>query len=263
MVLSNEDDAESKFELLCPVKSDVPGAPDQTFLLRRPLSQFEECSWGVSPGNAVVVSSAMPQPERAAVQNFLSKAAELYGARTTNKARKAMNDTVAGTQGSSAFGNSIDFGVRDSQEEEEEKEEEAFSLFESLPRYGMVRNLLFSDSARGFRPIAPGEMSYKSFLGRTYGPALSPPVSAIDGVRKCPVGDMRLCVTSEAELAKCVRMRTALNAQLLEPKMSCKRAGNTMECMQLIRHGELFQEIVPLERLIPYRSRSANSGHAR
>ena len=49
-------------------------------------------------------------------------------------------------------------------------------------------------------------------------------MKAIEGIRKCPVGDMKLCVTSEAELVKCIRMRTALNAQLLSPKMSCKRA---------------------------------------
>ena len=50
------------------------------------------------------------------------------------------------------------------------------------------------------------------------------PMDAINGVRKCRVGVMRLCVTSEPEMTKCVRMRTALNAQLLEPKMSCKKA---------------------------------------
>ncbi len=60
---------------------------------------------------------------------------------------------------------------------------------------------------------------------------------AIEGVRKCPVGDMILCVTSEAELSKCVRMRTALNAQLLEPKMGCKRASSHLECMRQIREG--------------------------
>ena len=47
-------------------------------------------------------------------------------------------------------------------------------------------------------------------------------MDAIDGVRKCRVGVMRLCVTSEPEMTKCVRMRTALNAQLLEPKMGRK-----------------------------------------
>ena len=61
---------------------------------------------------------------------------------------------------------------------------------------------------------------------------------AIDGVRKCRVGVMRLCVTSEPEMTKCVRMRTALNAQLLEPKMSCKLAPSAFHCMKLISNND-------------------------
>ena len=62
----NPDD----YELLCPT-DDRPGTTsdnlyrtasnpnDGQFLTRRPVEQFEECSWGVAPGNAIVVSSAM------------------------------------------------------------------------------------------------------------------------------------------------------------------------------------------------------------
>ncbi len=57
-------------------------------------------------------------------------------------------------------------------------------------------------------------------------------------MRKCPVGDVVLCVTSEPELAKCVRMRTALNAQLLEPKMGCKRAASHLDCMRQIADSQ-------------------------
>ena len=64
------------------------------------------------------------------------------------------------------------------------------------------------------------------------------PMVAIDGVRKCRVGVMRLCVTSEPEMTKCVRMRTALNAQLLEPKMSCKLAPSAFHCMKLISNND-------------------------
>ena len=68
------------------------------------------------------------------------------------------------------------------------------------------------------------------------------PIAAIEGVRRCPVsnilrnwgntygyvkkpdetyaqnfqvGEMKLCVTSEAEFTKCVRMSTALRAQVI------------------------------------------------
>ena len=61
---------------------------------------------------------------------------------------------------------------------------------------------------------------------------------AIDGVRKCRVNQMRLCVTSEPEERKCNRMRTALNAQLLEPKMSCRKAPSAFHCMKLIANND-------------------------
>ena len=43
--------------------------------------RYESCSWGVSPGNALVVSSAMDVKERKAVQNFLGAAVGKYGGR--------------------------------------------------------------------------------------------------------------------------------------------------------------------------------------
>ena len=52
---------------------------DDKFLSRRPVEQFEECSWGVAPGNAIVVSSAMAMQERLDIQIFLEKAVERYG----------------------------------------------------------------------------------------------------------------------------------------------------------------------------------------
>ena len=64
------------------------------------------------------------------------------------------------------------------------------------------------------------------------------PMNAINGVRKCRVGVMRLCVTSEPEMTKCVRMRTALNAQLLEPKMGCRKAPSAFHCMKLIANND-------------------------
>ena len=46
--------------------------------------RYESCSWGVSPGNALVVSSAMDVKERKAVQNFLGAAVGKYGGRVTD-----------------------------------------------------------------------------------------------------------------------------------------------------------------------------------
>ena len=38
-------------------------------------------------------------------------------------------------------------------------------------------------------------------------------------------------------MTKCGLMRTALNAQLLEPKMNCKKAPSHSSCMAHIREG--------------------------
>ncbi len=40
----------------------------------------------------------------------------------------------------------------------------------------MVRNLMFSDTANGFRAVLPNEMSYKDFLGKPYGPSDEAPM---------------------------------------------------------------------------------------
>lgn len=57
------------------------------------------------------------------------------------------------------------------------------------------------------------------------------------GVRECPVGKMTLCVTSEVELEKCIKMRTALLAQLIKPDLVCHKAHSHIECMQVIHQG--------------------------
>ena len=43
------------------------------------MEAYEECSWGVAPGNAIVVSSAMNVKERQAIQIYMEKAVERYG----------------------------------------------------------------------------------------------------------------------------------------------------------------------------------------
>lgn len=79
----------------------------------------------------------------------------------------------------------------------------------------MLRNLLFSDNTRQFAEIRPDDMSYKRFLERNYGDSLTSPMVAVRGVRKCPFGDMKLCVTSEAELIKVGRTSLACSCHSL------------------------------------------------
>ena len=48
-------------------------------LCRRPIHEYEACSWGIAPGNAIVVSSAMDMKERQAIQGFMTYAVKHFG----------------------------------------------------------------------------------------------------------------------------------------------------------------------------------------
>ena len=71
--------------------------------------------------------------------------------------------------------------------------------------------------------IVGNQQTYAGFLGASLG--------AILGVRQCPVKSMTMCVTSPAELSKCIRMKTAMKAQLLQPEMVCYRADKDYDCL--------------------------------
>ena len=184
--------------------------------------------------------------ERLDIQIFLEKAVERYGKVMADPPpitaasdydqygnRVSSNDVFSNYEG-----DTVDSIYDDDTYDEDDDSVPPFRLFESAPHYGSLNNLMFSDAAIGLRKIRPDDMSYKAYLGHTYGPTNELPQTAIDGVRQCRVGQMTLCVTSDAELAKCVLMRTALNAQLLEPKMNCRKAPSHVSCMRHIRSGD-------------------------
>ena len=203
---TNYDDS---YELLCP---DLNG-----FITRRPIHEEDQCNWGVAPSNTLVVSSAMDMDERIAIQNLFVRALERYsGNRTFYDEENEIN----------------------SNNNNDKKIDDGFYFTESVPYYGTIRNLMFNDDLKSFKKILPDHHSYKNYLGRTYGRSLRTPMEAVEGIRRCSVGSMTLCVTSDPEMAKCVRMRAALNAQLLEPKMSCKKARSTFACTQMIASNE-------------------------
>ena len=63
--------------------------------------------------------------------------------------------------------------------EEGEEEEEVFikfKLFESYPRYGMLKNLLFDDDTKSFGEIEPGE-NYRQYLQNSMEHRIHQPVS--------------------------------------------------------------------------------------
>ncbi|XP_017955675.1 melanotransferrin [Drosophila navojoa] len=105
---------------------------------------------------------------------------------------------------------------------------EKFRIFESR-RYGKS-NLLFQDAARALVSIPEDDQSFTKYLQRA--------IDYIYGIRECPVPAMTLCVTSEPELEKCIKMRTALKAQILKPELICKKMHSHINCMQLIQSGK-------------------------
>uniref|UniRef100_A0A0K2UG72 Melanotransferrinlike [Bombus impatiens] n=1 Tax=Lepeophtheirus salmonis TaxID=72036 RepID=A0A0K2UG72_LEPSM len=190
-ILERLDDTEG-LELLCP--------DDNGLLIRSPITEVKNCAWGVAPGSAIVVSSAMPDPMREIIQIFLTRAFEKFG--------------------------------------EDPDPDYSFSMLESAPKYGNFRNIMFDDNLKGLDVIPPKAQSYKAYLDKIYGDSLITPMNSVEGIRKCPISQMTLCVTSFYEMKKCARMRAALNAQLLQPKMTCKRARNSYECTRMIAANE-------------------------
>jgi melanoma-associated antigen p97 len=55
------------------------------------------------------------------------------------------------------------------------------------------------DTARGIAPLNENLQTYSNFLGNA--------MTYIMGIRECPVNRMTLCVTSEVEKDKCVKMK--------------------------------------------------------
>lgn len=108
-------------------------------------------------------------------------------------------------------------------------EHERFDLFASAPRYGIHHNLLLNDNVEDLLILDESHQNYEVYLG--------PALKQILGVRQCPVNRMTLCVTSKPEMDKCIKMRTALKAQLLKPEMVCVKGHSHIHCMEQIRSG--------------------------
>uniref|UniRef100_A0A182HQQ4 Transferrin-like domain-containing protein n=1 Tax=Anopheles arabiensis TaxID=7173 RepID=A0A182HQQ4_ANOAR len=214
-----------QFELLC---------RDGT---RQPVSQYRQCDWGDVPSHALVVSSATSKSDRRRLKKFFSKAVNLYASKqrrynsTSGAGYDRQDDryrpyqssyTSTSTTTYSPFSNFDQAAFNDSQPYE------TFDLFESK-RYGRRLNLMFQDTTRHLAPINDDKQNYQRYLGKA--------LDQIYETRSCPVGRMMLCVTSDAEYEKCIKMRTALKAQLIKPDMLCMKAHSHITCMQHIQSG--------------------------
>uniref|UniRef100_A0A182N1U8 Transferrin-like domain-containing protein n=1 Tax=Anopheles dirus TaxID=7168 RepID=A0A182N1U8_9DIPT len=216
-----------QFELLC---------RDGT---RQPISQYRQCEWGNVPSHALVVSSATTKTDHRRFKKFFTKAVNLYSSkqrRYNSTLPLGRNDgqddryrpyqspyTTSSTTTYSPF-TSPDRAAYGN----ESQPYETFDLFESR-RYGRRLNLMFQDAARHLAPIDEDKQNYQRYLGKA--------LDEIYDTRSCPVGRMMLCVTSDAEYEKCIKMRTALKAQLIKPDMLCMKAHSHITCMQHIQSG--------------------------
>ncbi|ALC44346.1 Tsf2 [Drosophila busckii] len=246
-----------KFELLCRDGRRVA------------INDYRQCNWGQVPSDAIVTSSARSFRERKQYQQFLQRIAELY----SNVVRDDLHNQQQGSFQNGDRGqftdrnsynnnfnpydnaNSYDTSFSRSQNQnylsnpnyrnerldssftsEPNLQDgnntmipyEKFRIFESR-RYSSS-NLLFQDSARALISIPEDDQSFTKYLQNS--------IQYIYGIRECPVTAMTLCVTSDPELEKCIKMRTALKAQILKPELICKKMHSHINCMQLIQSGK-------------------------
>nr|CAD7398480.1 unnamed protein product [Timema cristinae] len=190
---------------------------------RRSVDEYHQCNWGSVPTHAIVTTSAKTVETRKQYQRFLQKAAQLYGAPSQNgRPNQQPMDPYYYNNNNNNETSTTEFSYYN-------RPIETFSLFESAPKYGRRRNLMFQDSATDFFALEENRQTYSGHLGGS--------MSMILGVRDCPVTRMTLCVTSDQELEKCVKMRIALKAQLLKPEMICYKGHSQIHCMQAIKNG--------------------------
>ncbi|XP_076644544.1 transferrin 2 [Halictus rubicundus] len=224
-----------QFELLC---------TDGT---RRSIDEYKLCNWGVVPSRAIVVSSATKVETRRLYQRFLEKSVRiLHKGNYTNSSDfyDSNFENRPGYNNRSGYANPNEYNTDNFENHNDydrgyngwDKPEstniqpiETFNIFESAPRYGMHHNLMFSDSARDFVQLPEKDQTYGGYLGRSLDPILE--------VRRCPVNRMTLCVTSDPEMEKCVKMKIALKAQLLKPELNCHKGHSQIHCMQAIQSG--------------------------
>ncbi|CAK9812062.1 MELTF [Anthophora plagiata] len=237
-----------QFELLC---------RDGT---RKSIDEYTHCNWGNVPSRAIVTSSATKVETRRLYQRFLEKAVQVLNKHSSQNSTEFYDNRFENRPGFNYRSNENNFNKSEYLNPNEYSAEnyegrtgyeksynvnglnpwdenhptniqpiETFNLFESAPRYGMHHNLIFSDSARDFVQLPEKDQMYTGYLGRS--------LDQILGVRRCPVNRMTLCITSDPEMEKCIKMKIALKAQLLKPELNCHKGHSQIHCMQAIRNG--------------------------
>ncbi|XP_053619563.1 transferrin 2 [Plodia interpunctella] len=237
---------EDQFELICRDGS------------RRSVREYSHCNWGRVPADAVVTSSAVSAPRRLRFQAILQKIVELYG--DPNPLNLALNMT-ADTQPRDSFGYPVfssttpryayDQYNRNRLREQNDPNsvsttpspfkarydadgrpiELPFHLFQS----NETTDLLLQDATINFRILKEDEQAASHILRNEY--VGDQAEKAVLGIMDCPVKRAVLCVTSDPEMDKCVKMRVALKAAFLSPTLVCWRGHSARHCERAIADG--------------------------
>ncbi|CAB3258368.1 unnamed protein product [Arctia plantaginis] len=242
---------EDQFELIC---------RDGT---RRPVTESEECNWGRVPADAIVTSSAASVEQRKRYQKLFQTIYQLYG--EPNSLNKNYNNITNMYQNSSpynpystteqsrypydSYNNRDKFNYYNRENEDDRNRdntmtpykprvdsggqliEPAFKLFKS----NVTTDLLLQDATINFRILTEEEQAAKHILNNKY--VGSQAEKAVHGIRDCPVKRATLCVTSDQEMEKCGKMRTALSAAALAPRLACWRGHSTRHCERAVAEG--------------------------
>ncbi|XP_055376878.1 melanotransferrin [Condylostylus longicornis] len=236
---------------------------------RQPISEYLQCNWGEVPTDAIAVSSARPFDERKQFQKFLLKVSQLYGGQTGITFNNSSYSSNYDSRNQGTYNNNpstryddnfnrknrLDYGQSDRNSRNNDRynnegsrfgriddsfptetnsiRNENTSLIENFKMFDSKihgkQNLMFQDSSVGLELIKEEEQSFRNYLGAA--------IDYIYEIRNCPIGVMKLCVTSDAEYEKCHKMKIALKAQLLKPELTCFRGHSHIYCMQSIQQG--------------------------
>ncbi|CAH0401632.1 unnamed protein product [Chilo suppressalis] len=235
---------EDRFELLCRDGS------------RRAVTEWEQCNWGRVPADAIVTSSAASSEKRAKYQRLLQKIVQLYG--EPNPYNKMSNRTSS-YQPINGYGNPYsttekprydpyrrdnfnsynEDNARSStyspyQQRMNNKGQPIESQFQLFNSNGTT-DLLLQDATVNFLVLKEEDQSAKHILSNEF--VGKQAEKAVLTIRDCPLKRATLCVTSDAEMEKCIKMRIALKAAFLSPALVCWRGHSTRHCERAIAEG--------------------------
>ncbi|KAL4708556.1 hypothetical protein ACJJTC_014164 [Scirpophaga incertulas] len=239
---------EDNFELLCRDGS------------RRAVTDWENCNWGRVPADAIVTSSAASSDKRSRYQRFLKKIVQLYGEPNPYNKMSNRTDTYQAINGfgvpySTTERSPYDsyrrdkFGYSRERDHDDERRSSTYSPYVRRLNFdgqpiespfklflsNQTTDLLVQDATINFLILKEEEQAAKNILNNEY--VGDQAEKAVLGIRDCPVKRAVLCVTSDVEHDKCVKMRIALKAAFLSPTLICYRGHSTRHCERAIAEG--------------------------